>query len=216
MRLPTENPNSKEVQSRVKDFVNKSRTQEGRTDTVYVLECNKPKSKQSAIETAEELLEEYSTNDEVNNEVMCRDPTKRIRNNTSTKPSSFKEALDTETNNTQDNAYISYPYWIEYCYKANHIFYVGWSNRVDKRITDHITSNGALFTKIFSPIKIEEIRWYPSKSAAKEAERKVAREYLDIGNSQDEYKSIKKFRQNKSELGAELHEDEIRKYAYYA
>lgn len=212
MRLPTENLNSKKVQSRIQEFANRSRTNNERTDSVYVLECSKPESKESAIETAEELLKKYSTN----SEVMYRDPTKRIRNNTNTRPSSFKEALNSEVNSVEDDPYISYPYWIEYCYKANQIYYIGWSNNVNQRITEHVMNNGALFTKIFTPIKIEEIRWYPSRSAAKEAERKVAHEYLEIGDSRDEYKSIKNFRQKESELGTELCEDEIKKYAYYA
>lgn len=216
MRLPIENPNPKEIQSRIKDFANKSRTDKGRKDSVYVLECDKPESKESAIETSKELLEEYSTN----NEIKYRDPNKKVGNKTTTKPSSFKEALNSKTKNVRDDPYISYPYWIEYCYKADNIYYVGWSNKVDERISDHVTNDGALFTKIFSPMKIEEIRWYPSKSAAKEAEGKVANEYSDIEQDQredlqNEYNNIIDFLQHTSELDADIHEDRVRKYAYY-
>lgn len=193
MGLTIKNSNSNEIQLRIKDFVDKSRTNKEKTDSVYVLKCNKPKSKESAIETAKKLLKKYSTN----GEAKYRDPNKKKRNNIPTRPSSFKEALDTDTSNMNDNRYISYPYWIEKCYKAEDVFYIGWSNEVEERIIKHVTHEGALFTKIFSPIKIEEIRWYPSKESAKKAEGSVAGEYSDIKSDTD------------------LHKDRIEKYAYY-
>lgn len=193
MRLPDKNSNIEQLESKIKDFVDKSRKDKSKTDSVYVLNCKRPNSKEEAIETSRQLLEEYSNN----GDIKYRDPNKEVDNNTNTRPDSFKEALNTETSNMKDDLYISYPYWIEKCYEVENIFYVGWSNTVVERITDHITDDGALFTKIFPPVKIEEIRWYPSKKMAKKAEGSVADEYSDI----------------KSDTN--IYEDKIKKYAYY-
>ncbi|GAB7008971.1 GIY-YIG nuclease family protein [Halorubrum trueperi] len=196
MRLPVKNPNTKEVKQRIKEFVEKSHPGDEKSDSVYVLECNKAKSKESTIEAAKELLEEYPNDDEK----LYLDPIKERRDNrtsSTSRPNSFEEALDTETKNMKYDPYISYPAWIEYCYNAEDIYYVGWSNKVEERITKHVVNNGSLFTKIFSPIKIEEIRWYPSKADAKKAEGSVAGEYSDIGPDTD------------------LQEDSIGKYAYF-
>jgi predicted GIY-YIG superfamily endonuclease len=196
MSLPTEITNLDDTRSKINKIVNKSRGDEEKTDSVYVLMCSKPDSKEAAMETAKPLLEEYRTGEKI----RYRDHSKEKTSRQTTKPNSFSEALKNESNEIEDDLYISYPYWIERCYKAKNIFYVGWSNDVEDRIMKHLTDDGALFTKIFPPIKIEEIRWYSSKQTAKKAEGDVADEYSDVG---------------RRPLDSDSNGDNIEKYAYY-
>lgn len=62
---------------------------------------------------------------------------------------------------------------------ADELYYVGWTNRPIGRILDHLRAEeqGAQFTKVYQPIAIEEIRWFQSSKAAKQAEGSVAGEY---------------------------------------
>jgi predicted GIY-YIG superfamily endonuclease len=62
---------------------------------------------------------------------------------------------------------------------AEEFYYVGWTNRPVGRILDHLRAEdeGAQFTKVYQPIAVEEIRWFESPEAAKEAEGSVASEY---------------------------------------
>ena len=62
---------------------------------------------------------------------------------------------------------------------ADEVYYVGWTNRPIGRILDHLRAEdeGAQFTKVYQPIAIEEVRWFQSSKAAKQAESSVAKEY---------------------------------------
>ena len=62
---------------------------------------------------------------------------------------------------------------------ADHLYYVGWSNRVAHRILQHVrgTTQGANFTKQYPPETLQEIRWYDSEKRAKAQEEAVTEEY---------------------------------------
>lgn len=65
---------------------------------------------------------------------------------------------------------------------ADHLYYVGWSNRPVYRILAHLRASqeSARFTKIYPPVAIEEIRWFDSKKEAKRKEPEVADEYRNM------------------------------------
>jgi predicted GIY-YIG superfamily endonuclease len=71
------------------------------------------------------------------------------------------------------------PTYVDEALLADHLYYVGWSNRVAHRILQHIrgTAEGANFTKQFPPETLKEIRWYDSEKRAKGQEAAVAEEY---------------------------------------
>jgi len=69
--------------------------------------------------------------------------------------------------------------WTDQALLADHLYYVGWSNRLVHRILQHVqgTVQGANFTKQYPPKQIQEIRWYDSEKEAKAQEEAVAEEY---------------------------------------
>jgi predicted GIY-YIG superfamily endonuclease len=89
---------------------------------------------------------------------------------------------------------------------ADHLYYVGWSNRVAHRILQHIrgTTQGANFTKQYPPETLQEIRWYKSEKQAKTQEEAVAEQYtqrvIDLSKL-DEMESV-----NKTDGVVEWHE----------
>lgn len=77
------------------------------------------------------------------------------------------------------NAFTDYSTYDIKALVAEELYYVGWTNQPIERILDHLRAEdeGAQFTKVYQPIAIEEIRWFESPEAAKEAEGSVASEY---------------------------------------
>jgi len=83
------------------------------------------------------------------------------------------------------NVFVEYSKYDIKSLIAEKVYYVGWTNRPVGRIFDHLRAEneGAYFTKVYQPISIEEIRWFETKEAAKQAEGSVAGEYNNFGGS---------------------------------
>lgn len=99
---------------------------------------------------------------------------------------------------------------------AEDIYYVGWTNRPTGRILDHLRAEdeGAQFTKVYQPIAIEEIRWFQSPKAAKQAEHSVAGEYtadmtIDLSSLESDGEELKW-----SDIISEIKQFERRSFAY--
>ncbi|WP_251331204.1 hypothetical protein [Haloplanus pelagicus] len=72
-----------------------------------------------------------------------------------------------------------YPNWVDHALESELLLYVGWTNDVQRRITDHLTGEGAVFTEIFPPIGI--VKLYPADTSreAKRMESQVASQLSD-------------------------------------
>lgn len=188
MDLPPPNSSREDIRPKVREKVAKTRSGDSRTDAVYVLKCEKPPSKQTAIDSFRNQFQEFKDPDDLEYH------TRRVKRQVPSKPDSFEDAISEDPG----DEYISYPSWIEFAYEVEDVYYVGWSNGVTDRIVKHIIGDGALFTRIFTPLSIEEIRWYSTEDAAKTAEHQVAQEYSDIGDRsptefEDEEVDVEKF-----------------------
>jgi len=66
------------------------------------------------------------------------------------------------------------PWWLSVGDTYSKLLYVGVSKRVVERIYLHAIGSGARFTRIFPPIKVQSIDWYPSLAESYRAERRKA------------------------------------------
>ncbi|WP_269782719.1 GIY-YIG nuclease family protein [Halobacterium wangiae] len=69
------------------------------------------------------------------------------------------------------------PSWAGEVDGANRILYVGVTVNLLKRLDEHLNNSGsgpADFTKVFPPIRILNVNWYPSYQIACQAERITA------------------------------------------
>lgn len=70
------------------------------------------------------------------------------------------------------------PWWVKAATNYNRLFYVGLSKRMVTRLYNHAHAKGASFTKVFPPVRLLSIDWYPTLAHSYRAEPEKA-EYLD-------------------------------------
>jgi len=73
--------------------------------------------------------------------------------------------------------YDSLP-WLNRCLEAHTLVYIGESSDIVRRLHEHMwdrSQNGraALFTKLFPPHYLRDLKWFPNKDAATLAEKNV-------------------------------------------
>lgn len=176
MKLPQRELGRDDVYMRVKQIVSSFNQPEDSVAAVYVLECRKPEDKEDALNTYRELVgEDYFE--------YLRNRRNKLSSMNMGRPSSFEDALkDNDIDNSNSLGSGIDSHWIDIAYEVDNILYVGWSNRVNHRIAEHVKGSreGAFFTHVFPPTKVRRIDWYNSKEEALAAEEKTAEDLSDI------------------------------------
>lgn len=129
---------------------------------VYVLECGRdipPEQRITALEQFMEESKEYSK------------PTKR------------KDPHTIKTEEERELIGVAPDWWHHSC-RADDLYYVGYTDNLGKRLSDHIlgTDSGALFTKVFEPNALLSVRGYDTQELALEREKQIARTLNDFRN----------------------------------
>lgn len=209
--LPSRDIPRNQVYFRIKEIIDTHRGEADPLNAVYVLRCSRFESKENTIRRAKSMYDSFMIS-----------PDNSSKPSASFRPSSLKEASNaaSELETEQSSSLVEYPSWIELAYEVDELFYVGWSNRIYKRITDHVVgaNDAALFTKLFPPKKIEDIHWFNTVSEARRAEPEIAMEITQYGKrppgdmySRDDI-SIDELLSSIKEFDDEY---EVSKYAYF-
>jgi predicted GIY-YIG superfamily endonuclease len=129
---------------------------------VYVLECGRdipPEQRMTALEQFMNDSDEYS------------------------KPTQYRDIHTKKPEEERVLIEVAPDWWGRVC-RADIIYYVGYTDNLGKRLSDHIlgTEDGALFTKVFEPDALLSVREYDTQKLAMKREKQVAKTLNDFEN----------------------------------
>lgn len=199
----------KHINNQLKQYVNKNKP-DGKGYCVYVMECEKP----NLSTLVEEVNSEYNVDSMKDLERKYQaagkslDAIARDIENTSEErkklyeqewgeiPSSQEEIKNMLLEDEQERGsnYVDNLPWTNYVIEADKILYVGYSSDLVRRIKEHLSGNGAIFTSIARPTSLTTVNWFESKKQAREAEKELAEELTTLATTQRESdKQLKKW-----------------------
>jgi len=80
--------------------------------------------------------------------------------------------------------------WVRYTIEADIVYYVGYTEDLTRRINDHVTGHGALFTQIVEPQSLSDVYWFSNKKRAKSIEKELAHSFTTLTNTTREDSEI--------------------------
>lgn len=177
-RLPDRSSERKYVYEKVDDRIENKWGKKPDHNAVYSLQCERQYQKEKFITENKRFFDD-----------LYSEPHEKQKRREKARQNhiDIREKGDQPSFDIQHADGPIYPQWIDSAYEADEIYYVGMSNDVSRRITDHVlgTKSGAMFTKLFPPVKIHDVEYFETRKEAKKKEQEVAEDLKEKKPKQD-------------------------------